>query len=374
MIKRATILAVILGLLITVLSPVFSPVAAQSSQITVSNSTVTVDYPLSLNFSCAVNDNVDITDIRLQYQVAQMGYAQVISEGQASFTPAEKVNAEYSLNMVQYGQIPPGIGIDYWWVIKDTSGNKLQTEAERYTMVDNLHNWDSLIEGKVNLIWYEQNEAFGQTIMSTAQAALTKLAEDTGAVPDRTINLSIYTSEKDYFASMTGVSEWSGGVTLMGYNSIIMLVRPNAMDTDLSGIAHELTHVIINQVTFNPYNTTPYWLNEGMAMHIQYSDTQLPSQFENAFIKAVKGNYLISVRSLSSPFSAYSDKAYLSYAESYSIVSYLIDQYGASKMLQFLDTFQQGTTYDNALKVNYGFDMDGLFSQWQVWAVERYGE
>jgi hypothetical protein len=213
-------------------------------------------------------------------------------------------------------------------------------------------------------LWYGQNDAFGQSVMSTAQTALTKLAADTGATPEQTVNLSIYTSGQDYSASVTGASEWSGGVTLPDFNSIILLIRPNNINADLSGVAHELTHVIVDQVTFNPYNSIPYWLNEGLAMYIQYPDGVLPSQFTTPFTTAFNNNTLISVRSLSDPFSAYADKAFLSYAESFSMVTFLIDQYGAQKMLQFLITFKQGATYDGALQSVYGFNMDGLNAEW----------
>jgi hypothetical protein len=93
----------------------------------------------------------------------------------------------------------------------------------------------------------------------------------------------------------------------------------------------------------------------------------LPSQFTTPFEKAFNSNTLISVRSLSDPFSAYADKAFLSYAESVSIVTYLIDRYGAAKMLQFMNTFKQGATYDGALQSVYGFDMDGLNNEWLTW-------
>jgi hypothetical protein len=33
-------------------------------------------------------------------------------------------------------------------------------------------------------------------------------------------------------------------------------------------------------------------------------------------------------------------------------------------MLQFLNTFKQGATYDGALQSVYGFNMDGLNSEW----------
>jgi hypothetical protein len=373
MIKKLNILIITVCLLFTAFGLLLNPVMAQNQgQITVSNNKIQSNYPLSLNFSAQITDSVNITDIRLQYQVEQMSFAQVISEDKIDFTPATTVNAQYNLNMLTSGQIPPGINIDYWWIVEDAAGNRLQTDPEHFQVYDDKHQWNSLDQDKIHLLWYGQNSNFGQTVMSTAQSALSKIATDTGASPEKTINLSIYTSEREYASSVIGASEWSGGVTLLGYNSILLLIRPGAiMDVDLSGIAHELTHVIVSQVTFNPYNTTPFWLNEGLAMYIQYPTGELPAQFSNSLNNAIKNNSLISVRSLSSPFSAYSDKANLSYAESFSIISYLIDQYGSGKMLEFLDAFKQGSTYDGALQANYGFDMDGLFNQWKTWVTTK---
>ena len=71
---------------------------------------------------------------------------------------------------------------------------------------------------------------------------------------------------------------------------------------------------------------------------------------------------MISVRSLSSPFSAIPEQAYISYAESNSIVTFLIQKYGKDKMVQLLNVFHQGSGYDDALKQVYGFDQDGLDS------------
>ena len=375
MTKKVTILAVFLCLLFTIWSPAIYPVSAQGQdQITVNNSTIQANYPNSLTFSCHAQSNVNITDIRLEYQVEQMSFAQVTSEAEITFNPSTSVNAAYSLNMQQYGQIPPGVDIDYWWIVKDAAGDKLQTVPSHYTVVDNHHTWNTLTQGKINLYWYGQNQSFGQAVMSEAQTALSTLASDTGATPDQMVNISVYTSDQDYAASVLGVPEWSGGVELSQYNSILLLIRPDALNSDLPAVAHELTHVVVGQITSNPYNSIPFWLNEGLAVHIQFSQGNLPSQFTTALSTAITNNTLISVRSLSDPFSAYADKANLSYAESVSIVTYLINQYGPTKMKQFLNTFKQGSTYDGALQANYGFDMDGLFTQWKAWVNRENGK
>ena len=166
--------------------------------------------------------------------------------------------------------------------------------------------------------------------MSEAQTALSTIANDTGATPDQTVNISVYTSDQDYAASVLGVPEWSGGEELSQYNSIFVVINPDSLSSDLPAVAHELTHVVVGQITFNPYNSIPFWLNEGLAVHVQFSQGEFPSQFTTALATAITNNILISVRSLSDPFSAYADKANLSYAESVSIVTYLINQYGSS--------------------------------------------
>jgi hypothetical protein len=366
MFRKITTLTVLLCLFFTLMSPAVDRVSAQA-QIAVSNSAIQIDYPGSITFSCHVQSSLNITDIRLEYQVEQMSFAQVTSEAKATFTSSTSVNATYTLNMQQYGQIPQGVVINYWWIVKDTGGNKVPTAPNQYIVADNNHKWTNSTQGKINLYWYGQNQSFGQTVMTEAQQALSTLAVDTGATPNKTVNISVYTSSQDYAAAVMGVPEWSGGVELPQYNSILVLIRPTLMDADLPGVAHELTHVIVNQITFNPYNSIPFWLNEGLAVRVQFPPNELPIEFTNALYSAITNNTFISVRSLSDPFSAYTDKAYLSYAESVSIVSYLIEQYGSAKMDQFLITFQQGSTYDGALQVNYGFDMDGLYTRWKAW-------
>ena len=375
MTKKLSILVVSLCLIFTILSPAVFPVSAQGQgQITVNSSTIKANYPSSLTFSCHVQDTVNISDIRLEYQVEQMSFGQVTSEAEIIFDPSSTVNASYSLNMQQYGQIPPGVDIDYWWIIKDTAGDKLQTAENHYIVVDNNHTWNTLTQGKINVYWYGQNKAFGQSVMSEAQTGLSTIANDTGGTLDQMVNISVYTSAQDYAASVLGAPEWSGGVTLSQYNSIFVVVEPDALSSDLPGVAHELTHAVVGQMTFNPYNSIPFWLDEGLAVHVQFTGLTLPSQFTTALSNAISNNTLISVRSLCDPFSAYADKANLSYAESVSLVTYLINQYGSTKMEQLLNTFARGSSYDGALQANYGFDMDGLFTQWKTWVDTQNGK
>jgi acyl-CoA-binding protein len=122
-------------------------------------------------------------------------------------------------------------------------------------------------------------------------------------------------------------------------------------------------------MTLNPYNDLPNWLDEGLAVYAE----GLPSPaYTSQLQRAIAEDSLISVRSLSSPFSAYTDEASLSYAESYSLVEFLIHEYGQAKMLKLLNTFKQGSSYDEALEKVFGFDADGLYTAWRYYVGAQY--
>ncbi len=223
-------------------------------------------------------------------------------------------------------------------------------------------------QGKVTLHWYSGNATFGQDLMNASQQALSRLTASTGAALNRPVSIYIYASTQDLQGAMIFPQEWTGGVAYTEFGIIAIGISQSNLSWGLTAIAHELTHIVIHQITFNPYNDLPTWLDEGLAM---YNQGPLDPSFASALNQAITSNSLISVRSLSSPFSAYANISYLSYAESRSFVEYLITTYGQSKMLELLNTFSQGNTYDGALQKVYGFDMDGLNTLWRAWVTRQ---
>jgi hypothetical protein len=138
------------------------------------------------------------------------------------------------------------------------------------------------------------------------------------------------------------------------------------MDWGKDAIIHELTHVLVGHLTFSCLGDVPTWLNEGLAV---YSEGQLDQGSQNQLGQAIRDNTLLSVRSLSGGFSEVSDKALLSYSQSYSLVKFLIETYGQDRMTALLISLRDGTTIDEALQQTYGFDVEGLEDAWRA-AIE----
>jgi hypothetical protein len=199
--------------------------------------------------------------------------------------------------------------------------------------------------------------------MKAAQDGLNRITSDTGAVPEGQVKIYIYASTQDLQSAQLFAPSWEGGVTFPGYNVIAIGVSTLNLSFGQRAVPHELTHWIIEQITFNNYGAgLPTWLDEGLAT---YGEGTLSSNYQQALNSAIKNNQLLSVRSLSSPFSAISSVANTSYGESNSIVTFLIQTYGKGKMRDLLEVFHQGSTYDDALNKVYGFDQDGLDVLWK---------
>ncbi|MCD6452970.1 MAG: peptidase MA domain-containing protein [Dehalococcoidales bacterium] len=361
MIKKVSALVLTVFLLLTVLAP--GLVSAQP-ELTIVSSSAEADFPTSLNFSVSAESNVDITDIRLHYRVDRISLAQVTSEVYIEFTPAKAVSINWPLQMVKIGGLPPGSGVDYWWTVEDAASNKRETAPARVQFDDERYSWSSLTEGEVTLYWYEGDLAIARRLMTVAQQTLVWLKEDTGAELERPVRIYIYADSRDLQGAMIYPQEWTGGVAFTRFGTVAIGISSTDLDWGSRAIAHELTHLVIHQVTLNPYSDLPTWLDEGLAMH---TEGPLEPVFVASLNRAIEENSLISVRSLLSPFSAYPDKATLSYAQSYSLVEFLLSNYGHHKMLELLEAIKQDDTCDGILEKVYGVNVDGLDSLWQQW-------
>jgi hypothetical protein len=123
-----------------------------------------------------------------------------------------------------------------------------------------------------------------------------------------------------------------------------------------------MTHLVIHRATDNYLTgdlTLPRWLDEGIAVYTS-GEIYTRSDFDQALGKAIKNNQLLTLRTLSSPFSSDTDEAILSYAQSGAVVKFIIDSYGPEAMSKLLNALSEGALYDEALQQALGLDTDEL--------------
>jgi hypothetical protein len=340
-----------------------------AEQLTILDSSAKADFPAQLNFSLKASSSANITDVRLHYTVEREAFAQVTSEVFIEFPPGTSVDTSWTWDMRKTGGLPTGASVTYWWTVKDANENKIESAPVKISLDDNRYTWQRITENDLTIYWYKGNTSFAAELMAASQQALVRLAQNTGATLKKPVKIYVYANSRDLQGAMIFPQEWTGGAAFTEFGIIAIGIDTNNLAWGKRSIAHELTHLTVHQMTYNPYLGLPTWLEEGLAM---YNEGTLESTFVNVLNSAIDNNSLITVRSLSSPFSAYALESYLSYAQSYSLVEFLVTTYGQSKMLELLTTFKQGSSYDGALMKVYGFDMDGLNTLWREYATRRH--
>lgn len=366
--RKTGILAILLA--VPVMLATAAPVQAIPG-ISVIESSATAHFPTGLTFDLTAESGTEITDIRLHYRTERLSFARITSEIYVEFVPASTVEASWTWDMRTTGGLPPGTGVSYWWTITDKSGERLESPVTTISFDDDRYDWETIIEGNITLKWYNGDSSFARELMTAAGEALQRLRENTGAHLKKPITVYIYANSADLQGAMIFPQEWTGGTAFTSFGIITAGISPSSVIWGKSTIAHELTHLVNYQMTANPYNYLPTWLEEGLAM---YSEGALGVGFSTRLFNAIRDGNLITVRTLASPFSTDESTAYLSYAQSYSIVEFLVGSYGQEKMLELLNVFSRGSEYDSALRAVYGFDMDGLNELWLNYIEDTYGE
>lgn len=354
---RNLITAIILSITLLTVTP------TNAAPLTdISRNEIKFNFPETATFRLDVSSSTEITSVVLEYGNEQQTCGEVVAKAFPQFEPGTSVETKWTWEMRQSGSIPPGAQLWWRWRIVDANGLETVTETKTATWLDDNHPWQVISSDSLYLHYYEIDKALAQAMLKAGLEGMNRNKQDAGLTTDTPVNIYVYPNYDDLKDAILYEPSWVGGQAYPEENIVIMGTSGGDSDWDKDTVIHELTHVLVGHFTFSCLGDVPQWLNEGLAV---YSEGPLDSQFQTPLEDAIRQNRLLSIRSISGNFSEVADKADLSYAQSYSIVNFLIETYGQDKMTDLLISFRDGTTTDDALMKNYGFNIDGLEDQWR---------
>ncbi|MDA8219564.1 MAG: peptidase MA family metallohydrolase [Dehalococcoidales bacterium] len=358
---RLAPIALLIAFLVTGGAAFAAPVAAPASGIEASAPTQKNEFPTQVVFTLHAQSGADIVKATLSFKQAGQATTTI---SHPEFAPAKEVDLRYVWDLQRYYS-PPGVNIEYYWLLEDAAGQKLRTDPTTFALDDVRFTWQEVNDGPVHIYWYEGDQAFAAKLLDAGKGALDQLSQDAGVETDLPLKVFIYANQKDLLGGLQpSAQEWAGGTAFPDERVVVAAVEPTSsgLDYGLRVLPHELSHVVVYAMTKNPYGDIPRWLDEGLAM---YAEGELESGYKDALNEAIRLNGLISVQSLSANFPSDPRAAYLSYAQSYSLVKYLIGQYGSDGLAKLLANFKEGATYDGALQATFGVDTEGLDAAWR---------
>ena len=322
----------------------------------------TLQFPDSVSFHLVLTSQHPIETIDLEFGANRVFSCATTSywSARTNLEPGEETSVTWEWDMRQSGSIPPGAAIWWRWRITDETGQEFLTPRKETEFADSRFDWQSYRDGNVTFLWYAGGDDFGRRIADAVQTGLETLQLVKELVAPVTV--FVYESSSDLRGAVLFAQEWTGGLAFVHYNILLIGVDPANFDSDLPGVIHELAHLLVEEVTFNCFGGLPSWLDEGLAI---YAEGDLREYLRTTLEEAIAANDLISLQSLGSSFPTGHSGAYLSYAQSYSLVAFLLDRYGWSRMQELLAIFAQGSTEESALRQVYGLDYDGLEVAWR---------
>jgi ABC-type transport system substrate-binding protein len=354
--RIAMILATILRLILP-----FS-MQAQAGTVNFTANTTKPDFPNTMTFHVAVSADTKIQEVQLLYGVEQDTCGTVQAIAYPDITPGNNVETSWEWDMRQSGSIPPGAQIWWQWKAIDASGNATLSDKQTVTWLDNIHNWTVQEQDKIRVHAYSMTASQMTDLVTTAVKALQDLGAETGMQASNMIDLYIYANTDDMKEAILYEPQWTGGLAYPEYNIVLIGISNDQFEWGKQTEAHELTHILVGDYTFSCLGSIPTWLNEGLAKYGEGGPEQVG---KDQFNQAVKDDTLLAFKTLSGGFSEDSDKANLSYTQSYYMVKYLLDNYGQDKLNQLLTALSKGNDEDVALKDTYNFDLSGFETEWR---------
>jgi hypothetical protein len=207
------------------------------------------------------------------------------------------------------------------------------------------------------IIYYKNApEDFIRQLIEKSEDYYNKIADDLGFrrfdfwLWDKRAKIYIYDDAEEYQAA-TGQPAWSSGAALP--KAKIIQSYPYAQGFLDVVLPHEMGHIIFREfVGFNNY-AIPLWLEEGVACYQE----KLKYLKANELIRnALDSGEFITLEALANfnPQSARDNKVVeLFYAEAFSIVDFLIKEFGKDKFVIFCQKLRDKMSLEKAIAATY---------------------
>jgi len=168
---------------------------------------------------------------------------------------------------------------------------------------------------------------------------------------DNRAKIYLFDNRDEYMRATQGY-DWSSGQ--VNVNAKLIQSYVGAPGFLHNVLPHELAHIIfIEMVGFNN-PAVPLWLQEGVAT---YQEKDIHSIKEFLAGKINEGSYLdLNAMNSFQTQGAQSDKVMLFYAEAYSLVKYLISEFGKERFVDFCRSLRDDRNLLKALSRTYSFN------------------
>ena len=336
-----------------------SPSPAPISVVSMSHDVL---YPDEVVFTLEAEADAQITAVTFYYAFAGQ---KTTLYGYPTFVPGNRISAEYRLKTGGSSYIPGGTVIHYHYLLEDAEGNTLTGKEMVLEYTDPQYEWERLREGDLLVLWHDRPADRVGIIVADVNERLSAVKSLLGIEKASAMKAVVLNNSREAergFPTVSAASkqEYLYGGFAFGDFDLFVLVGLTA-----DRMVHEATHLLLDEAVGSPLARLPAWLNEGLAMYFE-TDTR---GREARVVDAALHDSLMDLRSMNS-VPGKPDDVRLFYAQSWSLVRYLVDTLGAEHIPSILAAINSGSPIDEAVQQVYGKSLEDLEDQWKTEVVQ----
>ena len=322
-----------------------------------------IDFPNEVVLRLEAEAEADISEITLFYR---LGRGDVRIYGYPEFTSARRVTADFRIKTGGANYIPSGTDIEYYYVVKDAVGNSYESDKFSLEYKDPSFDWQRFQQGNLIFLWHDRPADLVMAVANEVDQRLEPVRQLLSFEATRPMKAVILNSAGEAGRSFPLISEAARRNHLYGGFAFGELDVFVLMGLNTDGIVHETTHLLLDEALDSPLAIVPGWLNEGLAMYFEAS-----SRGREAIVsQAARGDRLLPLSSMGNVPGRPQDVR-LFYAQSWSLVTYMMDTYGEEPMAALLSAINEGRRVEEAVPAAYGKTMEELDRQWREQVVKE---
>jgi hypothetical protein len=262
------------------------------------------------------------------------------------------------------GSLYPNTRVELGFRLTFGDGRVVDSPTTSIVYADDRFDWKTIDGPLVRVHWVQGDDAFGRRALDIGERAIEEATALLGVDETRPIDFFVY-ADQDAFRDVLGpaIQENVGGVALAEIRTLFANIAPGQVNDAWVGVVipHELTHLVFDTATRNPYHEPPHWLNEGLADYLaQGYNAGARASVENA----ARTGAIMPLRALVGRFPFEADRFSLAYDESASAIDFLIRTYGQDALVGLIRSYADGVSDDVAFEDALGADVAGFEAAW----------
>lgn len=332
----------------------------EGGTITPTRDEATADFPAGVAFGLIATAPFPVVRVELLYRPAgEQTLRLALPELPARHGP--NVAIEHRVDFRE-GELPPGIDLRYRWRLIGDDGVAVETAEASVPWRDDRFAWDTFAGERAVVHAYGGDDRFNRAILETTEDEIARLEDLYGAPLAEPVRVWIYATMDDLAGALRPNSEtWVAGAAYPRLGLILAVIAPGDRAEAARVIPHEVSHLVLDRATGNPFSEPPAWLDEGLAVSQERGD-------DAPYLALARQGLLDqdtqSLPALAGAFPYDPDGAQLAYAQSLSVVAFIRDRYGDDGLERLIAAFRQPVTVEAAVREALGVSLAELETGW----------